>query len=211
MYKEGILGTIYTVMEWITKIAFLNILWWLGILVGLILFGFAPSTAAVFSVSRKWLTGKQDIPVFTTYIHTYRSEFLQSNFLCFPLYLFGYLLYINYQFVLIIEKTFYYPMLFVFVTALIFFIAISIYIFPVFVHYKNSILNYYRTALMVGFSYPFISLTMVVTFLLFGLLLERFVGLIPFFPVSLISVVWMHLSLIGFRKIRQVSTKSINS
>ncbi len=50
--------------EWITKIAYLNLLWLGFTLLGLIIFGIFPATAATFTVARKWVTGYPDVAIY---------------------------------------------------------------------------------------------------------------------------------------------------
>ncbi|BDG36084.1 DUF624 domain-containing protein [Saccharococcus caldoxylosilyticus] len=56
MMPSGLLdGKLYRVCEWITRLACINILWMLFTLAGLIVFGIAPATVALFTIVRKWL------------------------------------------------------------------------------------------------------------------------------------------------------------
>lgn len=69
----------FAATEWITKFAYINILWIGFSLAGLIVLGFFPATIAMFTIIRKWLKGESDIPIFRTFWTTWKSEFFRSN------------------------------------------------------------------------------------------------------------------------------------
>lgn len=66
---------LYAGCEAVVKIAWLNGLWLLFTLLGGVLFGWAPSTAAMCAVIRKWLMGHKDVPVFALFLDTYKKSF----------------------------------------------------------------------------------------------------------------------------------------
>ncbi|WP_260843514.1 YesL family protein, partial [Staphylococcus epidermidis] len=70
---------LYAGCEAVVKIAWLNGLWLLFTLLGGVLFGWAPSTAAMCAVIRKWLMGQKDVPIFPLFLDTYKKEFLKVN------------------------------------------------------------------------------------------------------------------------------------
>lgn len=72
---------IYNVLEWITRFAYLNLLWIVFSLLGAVVFGFFPSTLAMFAVSRDWLRGNTGQPVFQSFWKYYRRDFVKSNLL----------------------------------------------------------------------------------------------------------------------------------
>ncbi|PZF85748.1 DUF624 domain-containing protein [Jiangella anatolica] len=51
----GRFGRLYGYLDWPVRLAALNLLWLLGVLAGLVLFGLAPATAALYSVLRAYL------------------------------------------------------------------------------------------------------------------------------------------------------------
>jgi uncharacterized membrane protein YesL len=69
----------YAATEWISKFAYINILWIGFSLAGLIVLGFFPATIAMFTIIRKWLKGETEIAIFRTYWTTWKSEFFRSN------------------------------------------------------------------------------------------------------------------------------------
>ncbi|WP_084028990.1 YesL family protein [Bacillus sp. J33] len=61
------------------RLVYLNLLWIAFSLLGIVLFGFFPATAAMFSVVRKWIMGETDVRVFKEFWQTYRKEFWKAN------------------------------------------------------------------------------------------------------------------------------------
>lgn len=79
MELNGFVGVLYRTSEWIMRLVYLNLLWIAFSLLGIVLFGFFPATAAMFSVVRKWIMGETDVRVFKEFWQTYRKEFWKSN------------------------------------------------------------------------------------------------------------------------------------
>lgn len=105
MEMKGAMGGLYKLTEWITRIAFSNILWVLcaspflfvlftkflllmqvpdahneqilsnWILALLAPFLLFPATAALFTVVRKWVMGDPDIPIFKTFFRGYKENY----------------------------------------------------------------------------------------------------------------------------------------
>ncbi|MFD1848582.1 YesL family protein [Oceanobacillus bengalensis] len=74
-------SAIYNILEWITKFAYVNLLWIIFTLVGGVILGFYPSTIAMFAMVRDWLRGTSDLPVLKTFWKYYKRDFLKSNLL----------------------------------------------------------------------------------------------------------------------------------
>ncbi|MBT2678756.1 YesL family protein [Bacillus sp. ISL-35] len=69
----------FAAAEWITKFAYINLLWIGFSLAGLIVLGFFPATVAMFTIIRKWLKGETELPIFRTFWTTWKMEFFRSN------------------------------------------------------------------------------------------------------------------------------------
>lgn len=108
MEFKGAMGGIYRITEWISRIAFSNILWALcsipflfaGIMKILMLgsgaggpneqimlnwvlgvfapFTVFPATSALFTVVRKWVMGNTDVSTFRTFFQGYKENYLKS-------------------------------------------------------------------------------------------------------------------------------------
>src|SRR5690625_1006749 len=92
---DNMTARLFRVCEIICKMAYVNVLWIIFTLFGLVAFGFFPSTVALFAVTRKWIMGEHSIPVFTTFWSVFRQEFFKSTWLGIGLFIIGYILYID--------------------------------------------------------------------------------------------------------------------
>lgn len=201
--RKGFMGILYTIMEWITRIAYINILWILFSILGLFILGLAPASVAVFTITRRWVMGDTDLKIFSIYWNTYRSEFIKSNLTFWPLIFVGYILYIDFQYLALFNNTLYYILLFVFIIATILYLVVCIYTFPVYVHFKKNLFQNYKQSLIIGYLNPFTTVLMGLFILVLALILERFLGLIPFFSVSVISFIIMWFSYHAFIKLEK--------
>src|SRR5699024_2801656 len=95
MLDFGITGRLFRLCEVVMRLAYVNLLWVLFTALGLGLFGIFPATVALFTVTRKWVMGDHDIPIFSTFWHTYRKEFFKSTLFGFILFVIGYIIYVD--------------------------------------------------------------------------------------------------------------------
>ena len=72
-------GALYRIMVWITRLAYLHLLWILFTLAGAVIFGLFPSTTAMFAIVRDWLNGKTDRNLFSIFWIYFKAEFWKSN------------------------------------------------------------------------------------------------------------------------------------
>ncbi len=194
----GMSEKLYATAEWITRLAIVNLLWLLFTIVGLGIFGFFPATIAMFSVTRKWVSGDVDIPIFKTFWNTYKREFIQANILALIFYLLGIILYVD----LMYTRTLTGWTSILFVGALfslcIFYVIILVYIFPLFAHYKLTSFQYIKRAFLFGIINPFRTLMMIVGSFGISYMVSSIPGLSFFFLGSIISIflTWMTMSTI---------------
>lgn len=202
--KRGIIGFIYRIMEWITFIAYINFLWVLFTLLGVIIVGLPPATLAMFTVTKKVIIERiPDVKIFPTYWQVFKDNFFSANAFIWPLYIIGYVLFIDFQYLSNLTGVMYYVMLFVFVNAAIILVIICVYIFPVQLKFNKGILETYKLSFVIGISYPFTTITLLVTVLVLGLMLERIPGTIPFFAASLVCITITFFTNIALTKIEE--------
>ncbi|WP_017434259.1 YesL family protein [Saccharococcus caldoxylosilyticus] len=197
-------GRIYGICEWITRLAYVNILWGLFTLVGAIFLGVAPATVALFTVVRKWLLfSDNDVPIFKTFFNTYKKEFLRANKIGLFIGLVSYILYIDFLYIANVREAFQLAFSVFLFVILVFYAIMLLYIFPIYVHYELRFLQYIKYSFFIGMANPLMTLTMFLSIILLTVLFIYIPGLIPFFSVSLVSVVLMWCALRGFRKIEE--------
>jgi uncharacterized membrane protein YesL len=150
-------------MEWLFRLAYLNILW---ILFSLPVVTIIPSTFAMFAVIRKWEKEDLDLPIFQTFWQKYRLFFWKSYQLGLFYLLAGLFLYIDFLFIQVYEEGFFLTFKYAFIIVIIFYFITSFYSIPIYLNYQFS---WYKTlfiALMLGVRQPIVTIITV-----FGVLL----------------------------------------
>ncbi|MDA7026164.1 DUF624 domain-containing protein [Bacillus sp. CLL-7-23] len=148
--------------EWVLRLAYLNMLWVGFSLGGLIIFGLAPATVAMFAVIRQWELGRRDIPVFETFFETFKKEWGKSSILGLILLLITLLLYFDFK-----MAVFYFgdqlAVLSLLVSLFIIYGIILLYICPIYVHYDLKQMEVLKYSFIIGFSQPLVSVMMVLS------------------------------------------------
>ncbi|SER28256.1 Uncharacterized membrane protein YesL [Gracilibacillus ureilyticus] len=186
---------------WINKLAFLNLLWVAFTLLGLIAFGLFPATSAALGVVRKWLMGDLNIRIWPTFKKIYREEFKYSNIIGWIIIILGIILYLNFLSIQAAQGDLLFVIPFAFYFILFLYFTIVIWVFPLNVHNYASILHQLKNALIIGISK--IHITITIMLLLFSMMYFslEFPVLLIFFSFSLLSLVWMWLTLRVFKDI----------
>ncbi|WP_202077711.1 YesL family protein [Caldalkalibacillus salinus] len=203
MQMNGLMGGFYKVSEWIMRLAYVNLLWILFTLCGLIILGFFPATAAMFAITRKWIMGEVEVPVFRSFLEYYKRDFLKSNTLGLVLIIIGTILIVDLRFfretLSGLTQLLYYP----FLTITFFYLLMLFYVFPTFVHYDIKNFQVLKNALIIMIMNPVQTIMMVVGVFAFYYVMLTIPGLIPFFSGSVLAYVMMWFSYTAFTKVQQ--------
>ncbi|QGH35982.1 DUF624 domain-containing protein [Gracilibacillus salitolerans] len=202
---ERMIQVIYSVFIWMVRLSFLNILWILFTMLGFIIFGIGPATTSVFAVVRKWIMSSDDVPIFRTFWKSYRSEFKHSNIISLLLTFIGVLLYIHYFYLTRVDGLILNIMMFGFLSMLIIYLLVLVFIFPVIAHFHLKLIQYIKYAVILSFSFPHISFFMFVAIIAHYLIIVMFPAYLPFFSVSTLSFSIMWLAKQAFSKINSSS------
>ena len=189
MLDFGITGRLFRLCEVVMRLAYVNLLWILFTVLGLGLFGIFPATVALFAVTRKWVMGDHDIPIFSTFWHTYRKEFFKSTLLGFILFVIGYIIYVDLMY-LPTGGLYDFVRLGIVVCGFLY-IIMMLYIFPIYVHFDWKHRLYIKYALLLGASHPHFTLLMIIGIGAWYYLVMSIPGLIPFFSVSILAYIMM--------------------
>ncbi|WP_144554453.1 YesL family protein [Bacillus sp. X1(2014)] len=189
---------LYTLTEWITKFAYVNLLWIGCSLLGLVLFGISPATTAMFTVIRKWIMGESDIPVFQTFWSTYKKEFLRSNGIGLALTILASIIYIDLNYIKI-GTSIQIP-LYVIIFAMI---MTVLYIFPVYVHYEVKFIQLFKNAFFIMLVNPVPNMMMIIGFIA-AIFVMRFIPALWFiFGGSITAGIIMASCYLAFQKIEK--------
>jgi uncharacterized membrane protein YesL len=203
-----LINKLNSLFSWVTKLAYVNGLWMLFSLVGFIVVGFFPATVAMMTICRKWLNGESEIPIFKTFVKTYKSALISSNLLGWILAGVGVLLYINFlvlqantgQINIVTISAFY---LFLF-----FFLITVSHALPVFVYYRVSLLSCIRNAFIMGLLNMHLSIAIIISQSAFFYLMFSYPSTAVFFLGSILSVIQMWLALRSFKRFDKKALKN---
>lgn len=201
MVFEGWKGKLYWVVEWITLLAVLQLLWTGLTLLGLILFGISPATVAMFTTLRKRLQGEDVLKrLVKIFWNTYKVEFIPSNKIGIILLGFGYFLTINFQIITSFNGLLGLLLLISIITISILFSIILINIFQIYAHYNLPTLRYFAAAIIFSIAYPLQMISTIVGLAILYKIYSWIPGLLPFFGVSLTALFLTWLSSHIFKK-----------
>lgn len=201
MKQSGLMDTLLKMSEWIMRIAWINILWIAHILLGAVIVGFLPATAAMFAVLRKWMNGKLEKSIYKEFWIFYKRDFWKANAAGVILAIAGYVLYID-LFVFQFEAGGYHQILQLLLYIIAFFYMLTaVFFFPVFVQYNFKWYQYMQYAIMTAFSFPLRALSMLAIGYGFLFLASEYSGTIFFFLGSVTAYLWLIVSLPLFEKL----------
>lgn len=191
---------IYHVTEWITRFAYLNLLWVSFTLIGGVLFGLFPATIAMFAVTRQWLKGNTDKPILQSFWQYYRKDFLKSNLLglfivIIAIIIIADILYIKANNNEVLTWT--YIPLFAF---MLLFLMFLFYIFPTFVHYELKVEQVIKNATLIMLINPIHTLLIFLCLVPLFFIMKTLPALLFICGGSSYAFITMWISLQAFNK-----------
>lgn|SRR5690625_3119973 len=198
MEPTGVMGAIHQIADKVSKLAYLNLLWIVFTLMGLFFFGLFPATIAMFTVLRK-IVLNEEFKLFRLFWGTYKKEFFKGNLIGLVLVLINGITYTN--FVFFREATgaievLLYPMGVMGILLLL----MSLFVFPVYVHFDLQFLQIFKTSFIFMLLYPLSSLSVVVNSLIYFIILYQLPVLVIFFSASIIGLIIMTSTNRAFKK-----------
>lgn len=200
---NGWVGKVHTATNWFTKLVYLNVLWFLFTMGGLVIFGFMPATVALFTIVRKWIMGDTSFSIFKTFLVHFKKDFLKVNGLGLVFLLIAGILLLD---ILLIQNSnsmiMNFFLLIVFSFSIVFTIIV-LYFFPIFVHYDVRIIEIMKNALLIGLAKPLTTMLMMASLFFGFILFFTFPGIILFFSVSPLALLIMYWSFKAFNKLEE--------
>ncbi|WP_162990373.1 YesL family protein [Mesobacillus foraminis] len=185
METKGMLSGVYRISEKVMLIAYANFLWLLFSLLGFVLIGIMPATAAMFAVTRRLVLEEEQVPIFSLFWNKYKQEFVKAN-------LYGYLLlFVGFVFlldVMLFKSLDGWPYLLMSILSaglLLIFLTVVLYFLPLYTHYDLTFFQYIKTAFLIGITHPFPTIFMIVSGAVIGFILLMLPGSLFFFSASL--------------------------
>ena len=192
---------IFQIAELIYKFIALNILWLLFFLLGLGVFGFMPSTVALFAVIREWLKGEKHAPLFSSYFKFFKAEFVRSNLIGIFFLILFYIIYVNFLFV----SHFYTESIQIFIYIIIFFFAVTalmtfLNIFSIMAHFEYKTWKYIKAAAGLVFLNPLKTFFQIIWVIAYILIAVNFPKTFTAIGVSVFAYILMSINYATFKK-----------
>jgi uncharacterized membrane protein YesL len=203
-------GGFYRFGEAVLFLFYINLLWVVFTFLGAVVFGWAPSTAAMFAVIRKWIHGESDRSAFKMFLEYYRKEFLKTNGLGLMLGFGALILYINISFFQVQNETLSDLIHYLNIGIAIVYGIVLIYIFPLFVHYESSFFQYFKNCILLAIFKPIRTLYTISACIAVFYFLYILPGMLPFLGVSLIGYVVMWTTHGTFQRMEDLQGKLQN-
>lgn len=213
---KGLMGGLYKITEWIMRIAGSNLYWVLcssPILLLLVLglnyvastnmpipfeiympmavlapFTLFPATAALFSVTRKWVMGETDLGITKLFFRSYKDNYKQSMLGGIFYTLLIVIMYVDYEVYMKQFKNM--QILGIVMLVLLFFILLSLFnFFSLVAHFHMKVKMLIKNAILLTVLRPFRTLSTFLTAVVIGFITLKFTWLIPFGFATLIA--WM--------------------
>lgn len=196
---------IYRAMEWITRFAYLQLLWIIFTILGFVAFGLFPSTTAAFSVVRRWLLGETDIHIFKTFSKYYKKEFLKSNLLGIFVSVGLSLISFNLYFVDATTLNGLSTLHIILFAVILFYLIFMFYLFPSFVHFEGNIFKVMKNALLFLLISPLHTLFMTLSITALLVIFYTIPALAFIFGISSYTFITTWIGLKAFQKVRQTT------
>jgi len=201
---------IYGFCDWIMKLAYLNVLWVIFSLLGIVVFGVAPATVSVFVLIRKWLQ-KESVPIFKTFYDTYKTELLRSNKLFLLLVLPAVVVYLDFKLLLVssplAQTILFLPLLLVSISMLI----TLLYIFPVYVHYQLKTFEYIKQAFIIALLNIHHTVLFLLAIVLLSIMFTLFPGVFVFLGIPIIATLLMWGATKSFHRVERKRETLVNN
>ncbi|PWU70151.1 YesL family protein [Gracilibacillus dipsosauri] len=139
---------------YLLQLVYLNLLWFLFTIFGLIVFGIVPATLAVCKVQQHLLTEKHVPSIWRLFWRSYRSHFVKVNQLAIVLGLIGFVIYFDMQFFMNQDSLFGYIISVGMYIMSVWFMITLLYIIPTYLRYQLSLFGYMKYAFIVGMLNP---------------------------------------------------------
>jgi uncharacterized membrane protein YesL len=191
------------VFDWIYRLLYLNALWVLFTLTGLLVFGLFPSTVSMFHIAEEWISGNKDLPVFKTFFTKFKEEFIRSQLVGVLLTAAAVLLYFDIQFFFQKDGMLFYMLRYLMITVGFVFVIMLPFMFPLFVQEKMPLGEFFKNVLFISITRILHSVIMIAGCLTIFVVFAKFAGLFIFFFGSTIAFWLTWNAKIAFHKIQQ--------
>jgi len=195
-------SSLYKTLEWVTRFAYINLLWIFFTIIGGVLLGFFPATTAMFAIIRDWLQGNNEDPLLTGFWKYYKKDFWKSNRLGAFIVLIVAFITIDIFFIstnLNEVLTWTYIPLFAF---MFLFTLFLFYIFPAFVNYDLTVIQLIKNSFLIMLVNPLNSFIIIICLISCYYIMKLLPALAFLFGGSIYAFITMWLALYAFDNVQ---------
>lgn len=148
--------------DWLVKLFYLNLLWALFTVVGLVVAGIFPATVALFTILKDFQTG-ENVRVFNRFWEVYRKEFGRVNRLGIVLTAIPIIFYTDWLFTNQFTGTGAMAAKGILLGCAFLYGITLMYVFPVYLQGDRKVFSTIKLAFLIGITYPFYTLMMFIS------------------------------------------------
>ncbi len=191
------------VMNWITRLLYLQFLWGAFSLLGIVVGGVFPATFTMFGISRKWIREGTGFPVFTTFKKMYKESFFKANILGWWIVLLGFSLYYYFNLTNNFAGALSIISIAILITLSLLYAVTSLFIIPVYVHFDVRLLQVIRHAVAIAVMHPLHVVGLLTTIISFYYLMLLVPGVFILMGISSFAIVFMLIANMAFTNIER--------
>jgi uncharacterized membrane protein YesL len=203
MEMNGIMGVFHRFSLWVIRLTYLNLLWILFTLVGLVIFGIGASTLALFAVVRKMIVFDEDVKIYQTFKEQFKLNFLRGMKLSFLYTGIGLLIYFYIRYFSLFDGMLYEIVVGFFTILFILFGLAVCYIFPLCSHFQMKTFVYLKNSFLFPVFAPLQTLLIVLGLILCTIFFTFVPGFLPFLGISLPAYVISFFAQLSFKLLEE--------
>jgi uncharacterized membrane protein YesL len=153
----------YQFIEKLVDLFLLNLIWLLMCIPVITIF---PATVSMYGVIRKWVMGKETNGIFRTFFSLFRECFVQSFGISVLWAALGFFIYLDFRIVHLQGSLMYLILLGILGLLFLFFLSITVYLFPIMAHFDTNWRNVIKNSLTMTIVNPLSTILLVSIFLI---------------------------------------------
>ncbi|MFK9095107.1 YesL family protein [Bacillus salipaludis] len=162
METTRLINNINAACDWVVKLLYLNLLWVLFTVIGLVAAGIFPATAAMFTVLKDYQAGK-NVRVFNAFKHAYKQEFRRANRLGSVVMIIPIIFYTDWLFTNHLSGTMEMVAKGILIGSACLYGMTLIYVFPVYLQVNRKVFTALKIAFLIGITYPLNTFLMLIS------------------------------------------------
>lgn len=195
--------SVMNMLDKITKLVFINLLWILFTLLGLGVFGLFPATASVNALVRKLIKNEELSNVFSHFWRYYRTSFKSANLVGITFLIIAFILYIDIRILFGTDLMLGKILLALLMMLSYILVATVLNFLPIYAKYQMKTIDYLKLSLVTAMTNPLTTLLMVFWLVIVGIICIGFTVVIPLLSIVLVSIG------INWISIKKIETKTL--